>query len=235
MRLNNFISESGFCSRRKADQYISEQRVFVNGEVAVLGAQVNEGDEVYVDKKLIEAQTNFITIVYNKPLGITATTDQKDPTNMIKAIHFKQRIFPIGRLDKDSEGLILLTNDGQSVNKILRAENEHEKEYHVELDRYFDNAFMRRMEKGIEIYNPVKNEYVSTNPCSVKRVDSKTFSIILKQGYNRQIRRMVKECGYRISKLKRTRIMHIELGDLKKGEWRILSEDELKRLHEQID
>ncbi len=234
MRINNYISESGFCSRREADQYIKDKRVFVNGELASLGQQVELSDEVRVDDKIIEPKKSYVTIAYNKPFGITSTTDIKDKTNIIEAINYKERIFPIGRLDKDSEGLILLTNDGQSVNKILRAENNHEKEYYVTLNRPFNNEFLKQMSEGVEIYNPVQNTNVKTKLCKLRRIDDKTFSIILTQGYNRQIRRMTQSCGYKVRKLVRVRIMNIHLKGLKRGEYRVLTQTERNELNKQL-
>lgn len=234
MRINNYISESGFCSRREADQYIKDGRVFVNGKVAYLGQQVEESDQVRVDDKLIEPKQTYVTIAYNKPFGITSTTDLKDKTNIIEAINYKERIFPIGRLDKDSEGLILLTSDGQSVNKILRSENNHEKEYFVTLNRPFNNDFLKQMSEGVEIYNPVQNVNVKTKPCKLKRIDDKTFSITLTQGYNRQIRRMTQACGYKVRKLVRVRIMNIHLKGLKRGEYRVLTKTEMDELNNHL-
>ncbi len=234
MRINNYISDSGFCSRREADQYIKDGRVFINGVVATLGQQVEESDQVRVDDKLIQSKTKYITIAYNKPIGITSTTDKKDKSNIIDAIHYKERIFPIGRLDKDSEGLILLTNDGQSVNKILRAENNHEKEYVVTINRHYDNKFLKLMSEGVEIYNPVQDTKVITKACTVKRIDDRSFSIILTQGYNRQIRRMVQACGFKVRRLVRVRIMNIHLKGIKKGEYRLLTDSEYETLNKQL-
>lgn len=234
MRINNYISESGFCSRREADQYIKDKRVFINGIVAELGQQVEECDEVKVDNEIISSLKSYITIAYHKPKGITSTTDLKDKTNIIQAINYKERIFPIGRLDKDSEGLILLTSDGQSVNKILRAENNHEKEYRVTLNKTYTNDFLKQMSEGVEIYNPVQDTKVITKPCTLKRIDDKTFSITLTQGYNRQIRRMSQACGYKVIRLVRVRIMNIHLKGLKKGEYRLLTDKELSELNQQL-
>jgi len=230
MRLNNFISASGFCSRREADQLIETGRVSVNGQIAKLGDQVETQDQVLVDGKVILAQASTVTLAYYKPQGITCTTDLKDPTNIIDAIGYPERIFPIGRLDKDSEGLILLTNEGQLVNQILRAEHGHEKEYVVKLLNPFDDGFLTKMSQGIQIYNPVQNEYVVTEKCSLKRIDARTFSMVLTQGYNRQIRRMCTACGHQVLTLKRIRIMHIQLGALTKSTWKKLSEDEMDQL-----
>lgn len=235
MRINNYISESGFCSRREADQYIQDKRVFINGEIALLGQQVSDQDQVKVDDHIIEPRTSFVILAYNKPSGITSTSDLKDSTNIIQAINYKERIFPIGRLDKDSEGLILLTSDGQVVNKILRSENDHEKEYIVTINRAYDQSFFNQMSQGVEIYNPVQNTNVITKPCKMRRINERTFSIILTQGYNRQIRRMVSACGYHVYYLKRIRIMNIHLGSLKKGEYRLLTQQELTELNQQLE
>lgn len=234
MRLNNFISASGLCSRREADHLIESGRVLVNERLAKLGDQVEANDVVKVDGQTISTQNDTVTLAYYKPIGITCTTDLKDPSNILDAIGYPQRIFPIGRLDKDSEGLILLTNEGQLVNQILRAENGHEKEYRVKLQYAYDTEFIKKMSEGIKIYNPVQNEYVLTEPCVIKPIDSKTFSIILTQGYNRQIRRMCTAWGHKVLSLKRIRIMDIRLGSLAKGQWRRLSSEELALLKESL-
>lgn len=227
MRLNNYISATGFCSRREADEYIKQNRVTVNGQIAVLGMQVNEEDEVCVDGKMLTAKSEFVTIAYNKPVGITCTTELEVEGNIIKAIGYPERIFPIGRLDKDSEGLILLTNDGSLVNKILRAENNHDKEYIVKVSKPVDIKFKISMEKGVEIYNPVKNERTVTLPCKIKIINSNSFSIILNQGLNRQIRRMCNALDYHVVSLKRKRIMNITLDNLPVGKWRKLTDNEM--------
>lgn len=233
-RLNVFISSSGYCSRRKADELIAAQKVIVNSEIATIGTRVFTSDTVIVEGHLIRHTQDRIVLVYYKPIGISSTTDPKDKNNVISTLKYPQRIFPIGRLDKDSEGLLLLTNDGDLVNQILRSENNHEKEYLVKTKRPFDDAFLTKLSEGIQIYNPVSNSYVVTKKCEVKRVDPQHFRIILTQGYNRQIRRMVSALDHQVVYLKRTRIMDITLGTLKKGTYRILSPSELSKLDQAL-
>jgi len=235
MRLNNYISATGMCSRREADTLIESGRVEINGITAVLGTQVNPGDTVRVDGKILEEKKSFITLAYHKPAGITCTTEPDVKGNIIDAIAYPERIFPIGRLDKDSEGLILLTNDGSLVNRILRAENRHDKEYQVTLDKPYTQDFLKQMESGVKIYNPVKDEMTVTLPCTLQAIDAKRFSIILNQGLNRQIRRMCSALGYKVVGLKRVRIMHIQLGNLSKGRWRTLSHKEMKDLMDLLE
>ncbi|MGO9513945.1 MAG: 23S rRNA pseudouridine(2604) synthase RluF [Steroidobacteraceae bacterium] len=224
MRLNKYISETGACSRREADQWIEAGRVTLNGIRAALGSQVADGDEVRVDGELIGEKKKQIYIALNKPLGITCTTDPQIEDNIIELIGHSERIFPIGRLDKDSEGLILLTNNGDIVNEILRSENNHEKEYLVTVNRPITDLALRMMASGVKIMG------VMTKPCKVARVDAETFRIILTQGLNRQIRRMCSALGYRARRLKRVRIINIELGALGSGEWRYLAESEVAGL-----
>lgn len=233
-RLNVFISSSGYCSRRKADELIVDHKVLVNSELATLGTRVLPSDTVIVEGHLIRHTQERIVLVYHKPIGVSSSTDPKDKSNVISTIKYPQRIFPIGRLDKDSEGLLLLTNDGDLVNQILRSENNHEKEYLVKTKRPFEDDFLTKLSEGIQIYNPVTNAYVVTKRCDVKRVDTQHFSIVLTQGYNRQIRRMVSALGHQVVYLKRTRIMHITLGTLKKGTYRILSANELSKLDQSL-
>jgi len=221
MRLNKFISETGVCSRRQADQWIEAGRVTCNGSVAVLGTQVSERDEVRIDGELIGAKKSQIYIALNKPVGITCTSEDHVAGNIIDLIAHPERIFPIGRLDKDSEGLILLTNDGDIVNEILRAENNHEKEYVVSVDRPITELSLRMMASGVRIMGEM------TKPARVTRVDPTTFRIVLTQGLNRQIRRMCSALGYRAQRLQRVRIINVHLGDLRSGEWRNLTQQEL--------
>lgn len=235
MRLNNYISTTGLCSRREADSMIESGRVLVNGVKVGLGTQVNPGDKVEVDGKILEERTSFVTLAYHKPAGITCTTEPEIKGNIIDAIDYPERIFPIGRLDKDSEGLILLTNDGSLVNRILRAENKHDKEYQVTLDRPYTLDFLKQMETGVNIYNPVRDEMTVTLPCNLKSIDAKRFTIILNQGLNRQIRRMCSALGYKVVSLRRVRIMHIRLGALGKGKWRTLSQQEMEILKDLLD
>jgi 23S rRNA pseudouridine2604 synthase len=230
MRLNVYISSTGLCSRREADTLIREGKVKINGQIAGLGISVGEGDVVEIGGKKIIKKVPDIYIAFNKPVGITCTTERHVKGNIIDFINHPQRIFPIGRLDKDSEGLILLTNDGSIVNEILREENHHEKEYAVTVDKPVTPDFIKAMSNGVRIFNPVKQQYTRTKPCKVIRNSDRSFKIILSQGLNRQIRRMCETLGYHVVKLKRTRIMQIELKDLKTGAWRSLSEDEIASL-----
>lgn len=231
-RLNKYISDTGLCSRREADKLIEEQRVTINDKKPELGTKVGPGDRVKVDGRLIGAvakdKSDRIYLMYNKPIGITCTTERHVKGNIVDAIGHKQRIFPIGRLDKPSEGLILLTSDGDIVNKILRAENVHDKEYEVTVDQPVSEKFIRKMASGVPILGTV------TKPCTVKPTGKFTFTIILTQGLNRQIRRMCEFLGYNVTKLKRNRIMHMELGNLKPGQWRNLTERELTQLNKAV-
>ncbi|MEK5059865.1 pseudouridine synthase [Paenibacillus shunpengii] len=224
MRINKFISETGYCSRREADKLVDSGKVTINGVVAVLGSQAEEGDEVLVDGKPLRAKGNTVYIALNKPVGITSTTEQHIEGNIVDFVGHKERIFPIGRLDKDSEGLILMTNDGDIVNKILRAEGKHEKEYIVTVNRPVTESFLRGMSSGVKILGE------RTLPCTVTRISEKTFRIILTEGKNRQIRRMCSAFGYEVRKLKRIRIMNIHLGSQATGTWRELSEQEKSEL-----
>lgn len=231
-RLNKFISESGVCSRREADKFIEQNRVYVNDALPVLGTKVTTADKVTLDGKLIiaspENKSDRIYIAYNKPIGITCTTERHVKGNIVDAIGHKSRIFPIGRLDKPSEGLILLTSDGDIVNKILRAENAHDKEYLVTVNNPISERFIKKMSRGVPILDTV------TKPCKVNALARNRFKIILTQGLNRQIRRMCEFLGYEVIKLKRTRIMNISLANLKPGQWRNLTEQEMKQLTEAL-
>ena len=224
MRLNKFLAETGACSRREADQWIEAGRVTVNGARAVLGTQVNEGDEVRVDGQPLRSRPKRVYLALNKPIGIECTTDRDVPGNIVDFVGYPERVFPIGRLDKDSEGLILLTNDGDIVNTVLRAENEHEKEYIVAVDRPLTPAFLAGMAAGVPILDTV------TNPCRITQVGKNTFRIVLTQGLNRQIRRMCEHFDYRVRRLQRVRIMHVHLGTLPVGKWRELTATELRGL-----
>lgn len=225
MRINKYIAESGFCSRREADKLIEEKRVTVNGKVCELGTVVQPEDVVAVDGKPIKAKSKKkVYIALNKPVGIECTTDRRVRENIVDFVGHPERIFPIGRLDKDSEGLILMTNDGDIVNKILRTENNHEKEYIVTVNKPITDNFIKGMSDGVEILGR------RTKPCKVYPIDKNTFRIILTQGMNRQIRRMCEVFGYRVLKLKRIRIMNIRLGLLKTGHWRNLTHKELEEL-----
>lgn len=229
MRINKFLSEAGITSRRGADKWIEAGRITINGELAQLGSRVSEDDEVRADGKLISTKPKRVYLMLNKPVGITSTTERHIEGNVVDYMNYPTRIFHIGRLDKDSEGLLLMTNDGDIVNEILREEHGHEKEYIVTVDRPFDQPFIDTMESGVPILGTM------TKPCKVKRLGAKTFNITLTQGMNRQIRRMTEALGYDVVKLKRTRIVNIELGDLKYGDWRELTEQELQTLFKQLD
>ena len=228
-RLNKYISDSGYCSRRFADKLIEQNRVTINGKVPELGTKVVVGDRVCVDGQEITASdsnhSDRVYIAYNKPIGITCTTERHVKGNIIDAIGHNKRIFPIGRLDKPSEGLIFLTSDGDIVNKILRAENAHDKEYIVTVDKPISERFVSRMSKGVPILGTI------TKPCVVKPTGKFVFRIILTQGLNRQIRRMCEYLGYEVKKLKRARIMNVSLGNLAVGQWRDLTEQEMQDIH----
>jgi len=224
VRLNKYISETGVCSRRQADKLIEAGRVTCNGAIAVLGTQVGEADEVCVDGRPLGLRKKQIYIALNKPPGITCTTETHVEGNIVDLVGYKERIFPIGRLDKESEGLILLTNDGDIVNQILRSENNHEKEYLVTVERAVTDLALKMMADGVKIMGEI------TKPCKVARVNEKTFRMILTQGLNRQIRRMCSALGYRVQHLRRVRIINIDLGTLAPGEWRELAEAEVAEL-----
>ena len=228
IRLNKYIASSGLCSRRGADTLIENGKVTINGVVALQGSKVLDGDVVEVNGRKVTPEDDMVYIAFNKPLGITCTTDTRDPSNIIDYIGFDDRIFPVGRLDKNSSGLILLTNDGSIVNKLLRAENGHEKEYLVTVNRPYDKAFIKSMESGVPVLGQL------TLPCKLKPAGDRTFKIILHQGLNRQIRRMCEYLGYKVTKLKRIRFMNINLGDLETGKWRYLTPDEKKELLKDI-
>jgi len=228
-RLNKFISESGFCSRREADKLIESGSVTINDQLPELGTKVSPGDVVKVNGKIInasdESKNDRVYIAYHKPIGITCTTERHVRGNIIDEIKHKERIFPIGRLDKPSEGLIFLTSDGDIVNKILRAENAHDKEYVVTVDKPISERFIERMSRGVPILGTI------TKPCIVKMQSKHVFRIILTQGLNRQIRRMCEYLGYEVTKLKRTRIMNVELRGLKPGQWRNLTDEEMQEIN----
>lgn len=224
MRINKFLAETGITSRRGADKWIEEGRVTINGVTASVGSKVEEGDTVYVDGKPVQKEEQLVYIALNKPVGITSTTEKHIKGNVVDFVNHPLRIFHIGRLDKDSEGLLLLTNDGDIVNEILRAEHHHEKEYVVQVDKPITEQFLKRMAGGIEILD------TTTLPCKVEKVSSHVFKIILEQGLNRQIRRMCSALGYSVKRLQRIRIMNIHLGSLKVGQWRDLTEKERTEL-----
>lgn len=229
IRINKYLSEVGFCSRRAADLLLEQKRITINGKIPELGTKVFPQDEVRVDGKLVgKPKQEHVYIAFNKPIGIVSTTDTKgEKNNIIDFIGHKERIFPIGRLDKDSEGLILLTSEGDIVNKILRSKNNHEKEYIVTVDKPITEYFIKRMGAGIPILGTV------TDPCKIEMINKFKFRIILTQGLNRQIRRMCEYLGYTVKQLKRIRIMNIHL-DLPVGKWRDLSEKEMAELNSLI-
>lgn len=227
--LNKYISDSGFCSRREADKYIEECRVTINGQDAFKGNRVMQGDEVRIDGEPIrKKKAASVYIAFNKPKGITCTTDTKDKTNIIDFINYKSRIFPIGRLDKLSDGLIFLTNDGDIVNKILRAGNGHEKEYIVTVDKPITPDFIMQMRNGVKILG------TTTNKCFVKQEGEKKFRIILTQGLNRQIRRMCETLNFKVTTLTRIRIMNFTLSNIAPGKWRYFTPSELNTIQEMV-
>jgi len=228
INLNKYISSSGVCSRREAEKYIKEGRITINGKSTQLGNRVGKNDVVKFDGRLVKPKDVILYIALNKPVGIVSTTDEREPNNIIKHVNYPERLFPIGRLDKPSEGLIFLTNDGDIVNKILRAGNNHEKEYFVSVDKPITGEFIEKMRNGIPILGTV------TKKCLVEKISAKIFKIVLTQGLNRQIRRMCEYLEYEVTKLKRTRIMNVDLGYLQAGDWRELTEEEMKEINAMI-
>jgi 23S rRNA pseudouridine2604 synthase len=224
MRINKYLTTVGFCSRREADRLIQQERVKINGEYAQLGSIVESNDKVTVDNQLVEKKDPLVYLAYHKPKGIISTSDPLKANNIIDALNYPIRVMHVGRLDKDSEGLILMTNDGDIINKILRSEFEHEKEYIVQVNKPITEDFLNQLEKGVPILNTV------TKPCQTKYINAKTFSIILTEGLNRQIRRMCQAFDYKVTKLSRIRIMHIHL-DIDVGHYRPLSKIELETLY----
>ena len=224
IRLNKFLSDAGYCSRREADRLVEQGVVKVNGKNAVMGQKVTINDSIMVKGKNISREEEQILIALNKPVGIECTKDLNNPDNIVDFINFDKRIYPIGRLDKNSQGLILLTNDGSIVNNILKGSNYHEKEYVVTVDKPVTDDFIKKMSTGVRILDQV------TRPCKVAKVKKHVFNIVLTQGLNRQIRRMCGELGYNVQKLKRIRIMNIELGNLPVGQYRKVTDSELKEL-----
>ena len=229
MRINKYIGESGKASRRGADRLVNEGRVTINGEFAVLGSVVQAGDDVRIDDQPVYVETEKVYMALNKPVGITSTTDSDIAGNIVDLMNHPLRVFHIGRLDKDSEGLILMTNDGDIVNPILRSEHQHEKEYIVSVDKPIKRDFLRKMSAGVEILD------TTTLPCKVTQLSKFDFKIILTQGLNRQIRRMTAALGYKVVHLQRIRIMNIHLGDLPHGKWRNLTKQELIDLFEELN
>ncbi len=229
LRINKYISESGITSRRGADKWIAEGRVTINGVVAELGSQAESGDDVRVDGKPITIEQQHVYIALNKPVGITSTTEKHIKGNIVDFVNHPLRIFHVGRLDKDSDGLILLTNDGDIVNEILRSEGKHEKEYIVTVNNPITPEFIRKMSSGVEILDTV------TLPCKVTQISKYAFKIILTQGLNRQIRRMCSALDYQVRSLQRIRIMNIRLDGLAVGQWRDLTKEELKDLFKELN
>lgn len=223
MRINKLLSNLGYCSRRETNRLIEEGRITVNGKLCILGQWVELEDNILIDNKPIPLKDK-IYIALNKPVGITCTAAKEVKDNIISFMNYPEYIFPVGRLDKASQGLILMTNDGELANKILESENEHEKEYIVTVDKPFDDDFIRGMSEGVEIGG------VKTKPCIVKRITEDTFNIILTQGLNKQIRRMSKSFGYIVVRLERIRIMNINIDGIDVGKWRNLTEEEIKKL-----
>jgi len=228
INLNKYISSSGVCSRREAEKYIKEGRITINGKATQLGNRVGEKDVVKFDGRLVKPKDLPLYIALNKPVGIVSTTDDREPNNIVKHVNYPERLFPIGRLDKPSEGLIFLTNDGDIVNKILRAGNNHEKEYIVSVNKSITEDFIQSMGSGIPILGTM------TKKCLVEKISDKIFKIVLTQGLNRQIRRMCEYLDYEVTKLKRTRIMNVNLGYLQSGDWRELTDEEMKEINTMI-
>lgn len=227
-RLNKFVADSGYCSRREADRLIAEGRVQVDGRPGALGDRVLPGMRVTVDGQSLSGRGEKVYIALNKPAGIVCTTDPREPMNVVDYLDYPIRIFPVGRLDKDSEGLLLMTSDGEIINRILRSAGGHEKEYEVEIDRPVTKEFVEKMSAGVPILDTV------TLPCRVRRTGEKSFNIILVQGLNRQIRRMCEALGCNVVRLRRIRIMNVRLGAMRPGQWRELSEEELSGLMERL-
>lgn len=228
VRLNKYMAESGYCSRREADRLIAEGRVQVDGQPGELGLRVLPGMHVTVDGQPLTGESEKVYLLLNKPRGIVCTADPREPMNVVDYIGYPTRVFPVGRLDKDSEGLLLLTSDGEIVNRMLRAAGGHEKEYEVTIDRPVTAEFAQRMMEGVPILDTV------TLPCKVRRTGERSFNIVLVQGLNRQIRRMCEALGANVTHLRRVRIMNLRLGRLQPGQWRELTEEELETLMGQL-
>lgn len=231
IRLNKYLSEAGVCSRREADRLIESGIVTVDGKTAAPGMKVEDGQEVRVGKKVVKSKTEKTVLAVYKPAGIVCTEDKREKKNIIRFLNYPVRITYAGRLDKDSEGLLIMTNDGDLINGMMRARYAHEKEYKVRVNKKVTPEFIEKMSRGVHIRDKEKNLDAVTRPCTVKKTGKYTFSIILTQGLNRQIRRMCEALGYKVDVLKRIRIMNVELGDLKPGQVRELTEQELKELY----
>jgi len=224
IRLNKYIADSGFCSRREADRLIEQGRVQIDGRTGTLGDRVTDGMTVTVDGREMNRKEEKVYLVINKPVGIVCTADPREPLNIVDYLGYPERVFPVGRLDMDSEGLLIMTSDGEIVNRLLRAAGGHEKEYEVEVDRPVTADFLKKMAAGVPILDTV------TLPCRVRRTGERSFNILLVQGLNRQIRRMCEALGYRVRKLRRIRIMNIRLGNMQPGQWREVTPEELETL-----
>ena len=234
VRLNKYLSDAGVCSRREADRLIESGRVTVDGKMASPGTKVEPGQEVRIGKKVIKNHTEKIVLAVNKPAGIVCTEDKKEKKNIIRYLNYPVRVTYAGRLDKDSEGLLIMTNDGDLINGMMRARYGHEKEYKVPVNQPITDEFVYKMASGVRIIDREKKMDVITRPCKVEKIGKYTFTIILTQGLNRQIRRMCDALGYKVTRLVRVRIMNVKLGGLKTGAVRKLTEQELKELYEQV-
>ncbi len=235
IRLNKYLSEAGVCSRREADKLIEAGQVYVDGMRAVPGTKVEEGQEVRIGKKVIGKSARKIVLAVNKPVGIVCTEDRRERKNIIRLLKYPERITYAGRLDKDSEGLLIMTNDGDLINGMMRARYGHEKEYKVTVDKELTEEFLEKMRNGVHIFDEEKKLDAVTRPCQVEKIGKYTFKIILTQGLNRQIRRMCSALGYQVKRLQRVRIMNIQLGSLKPGAYRELTKQELDELYERIE
>ncbi|HCJ08343.1 MAG: pseudouridine synthase [Lachnospiraceae bacterium] len=234
IRLNKYLSEAGVCSRRKADEWIAAGRVLVNGELAQMGMHVTDADAVVVAGQVVKRQQTFKMVAFYKPKGYACTAYRGDESGIFQNFDLEEGLKYVGRLDKDSEGLLLLTNDGDLCNAIAKARNMHEKEYIVTVNRSVTDEFLKGMASGVRIHDANKDEWVVTRPCKIHKRNDKTFSIVLTQGFNRQIRRMCEQFGYKVTKLRRIRVMNIMLGDMKPGEIREVTEEEIKELRRRI-
>lgn len=235
VRLNKYISDTGFCSRREADRLIEAGKVRVDGAVASCGVKVMPGQRVTVGKKIISGKNEMVVLAVNKPAGVICTEDMRTKNNIIRFLKYPVRVTYVGRLDKDSDGLLLMTNNGDIINKMMRAGNRHEKEYKVTVNKPVTDEFLRCMSEGVHIVDREKKLDAVTRPCKVERIGKYKFRIILTQGLNRQIRRMSEVLGYQVTALTRVRIMNIELGNLKSGEYRKLSDEELNGLYKELE
>lgn len=234
VRLNKYISESGYCSRREADRLIEAGKVLVDGQRAVAGMKIQPGQVVSIGKKVLGKKDEMVVLAVNKPVGVVCTEEKKVKNNIVNFLKYPIRVTYIGRLDKDSEGLLLMTNNGDIINKMMRARNYHEKEYKVTVNKEVTSEFVEKMSAGVHIIDKEKGLDAITRPCKVEKIGKYKFKIILTQGLNRQIRRMSEALGYKVTELKRVRIMNIELGNLKPGEYRKLTDAELNELHKML-